>query len=402
MPYQTNANVLVAVRRETTTGVAAGATASLAAQVRITDSPGLVLKKAQIQSTEKRTDMLRPMARLGHKTVDGSYNTELTVGGAVDLFLEAAMRSAWATATSIAFSSMTTVALGTNTVTAAAGDWIGTAGVRVGDLFTISGTTVPGDNGTNARVTALSTLVITTTTGAFTTLAATATGTLTILKKLKTVTPPNRYTHTIEQYDVDTDLSELFLGCRLIGLKVSGKPGAPVTMAYTFMGLDHTVLATGTSPYFTTPALTTGLALIADDATVHFNGTQVANFTGFDLDFSIAAKDEAVIGSLTSPDVFDNDLTVTGSITALRQDFSNLSLYDAETEFEVRLKFIEPNTTPQNCLGFFFPRVKIGAVSAPAGGADGAKIETVALFMGPKVATSTYDAGVATIHSTAP
>ncbi len=397
MSIQTAGNVLVALKRETTTGVAP-VTVTGAQQLRITDSPGLQLDRAVIQSAERRDDGLRSMGRLGGKSVAGSYNTELTVGGATDILFEAIMRSTFATAVVIGFATMTTVAIATNEVVAAGGSWI-TQGVKVGDIFRITGTTVAADNNTNKRVTALTTLTITTATGAFTTLAATVTGTITVLRKVVTATTPTRYTHAVEQYDQDTDLSELFLGCRLTGVRLSLKPGQMATAQYTFQGMDRTALATGTSPFYTSPTLTTDLGLVADDATIRYNGAQVATFTGCDIDFQIAAAGQPVIGSFVSPDIFDNDLTVTGTITGLRSDFSNLTLYDAETEFGLGILLEELETAPKDCLSFWFPRVKISGLSAPVGGGDGAKIETLQLMIGPLAATTTSDGSICTIQT---
>lgn len=397
--YQRNNNVLVAARRESSFNVQATATG--ATELRILDSPGLHLKRAPITSNEKRTDLLKTMPRLGYKSVDGSYNMELTVGGFTDLGQESVTRGVWATATSITFATMTGVQLATNAVIATGGSWI-TQGVKVGDIFQITGTTVSGDNNLNVRALAVTTLTISVATGTYTTLASTATGTLTILKKLATPTTPTSYSYSIEQYDGDTDLSELFTGVRHVGRKYSFKPGSPATITDTFMGADRTALTTGTSPYFTSPSVTTGLSLITEDSNLRYNGAVAASFTGFDLDFSVAAKGEPVIGSFVTPNVFDDDCTVSGSITGLRSDFSNLTLYDAETEFELSIKLEEPNTgPPKSCFSIFLPRVKIGDLSANAGGGDGAKIETLQIMVGPKVATSVYDAGVATFHSTA-
>ena len=400
MTYQTGANVLVAIRRETSIGVQATATG--ASQMRVTSSPGLVLNRANIQSQEKRADMLRQMARLGGKSVSGSFNAELTVGGATDMLLEAIMRSTWQAATVTPFASLTTIAIGTQTLTAAGGDFIaGTPAIRVGDVFVLSGTTVPGNNSVNARVISVATQTIMVAPGTFTTLAATATGTITRLKKVVNGATPVRYSHTIEQFNTDIDLTELFLGCRCVGVKLSFRPGQMATAQFTFMGIDRTALSSGASPYFTSPTLTTGLDLVADDSAIRFNGAAVANFTGFDLDFTLAAKGEPVIGSFLSPDIFDNDLTLTGSITALRQDFSNLTLFDAETEFEVSILLQEPTGTPKQALSIYIPRAKIGGVSAPFG-SDGAQVETLPLLIAPKTAATGIDAGYAVIASSAP
>jgi hypothetical protein len=396
MAYQTANNVLVAIKRETTIGTAA--TAAGASQVRIIDSPGLTCERASIQSAEKRADGVMAMGRLGGKTVTGSYNSELSAGGAHDLLLEAIMRSTWATAVNVAFSSVTSITTTTNSVVGSA-DWVA-AGVRVGDIFRLSNHSTAGNNNKNLRVVAVSSGTITVPAGSLAADAgADATGTLTILKKLKTATTPTRYSHTVEQYDKDIDLSELFVGCRLIGARLSFRPGAMATVQYSFLGLDRTVLETGTSPWFSTPALTTGLALVADDSSIYRDGVAVATFTGFDLDFQITAAGVPVIGSFVSPDVFDNDLSVTGSITGLRSDFANLTSYDAETEFSVSIMLEEPTTAPKPCLGFYLPRVKIGGMSAPVGGGDGAKVETLTLMVGPKTAATGVDGTIATIHS---
>lgn len=398
MSYQTGANVLVAAHRETTTGTAATATGAVV--VRYIDSPGLKLNRAQIYSAEKRADALRPMGRLGGKSVDGTINTEVTVGGATDLFLEALMRSTWATATAIGFATMTTVAIGTNSVTAAGGDWIGSQALRVGDIFTISGTGGANDN-LSAAILALTSLTITVASGTFTTLAAQATGTLTRMKKVVTATTPTRYTHSIEQYDTDIDQTELFLGVRVVGASLSLRPGEPAKLSYNFLGLDRSALASGASPYFTSPSTTTGLSVIADDCQILKDGVTVATFTGMDLRFDITAKGEPVIGSFVSPDIFDNDMAVSGTITGLRSDFANLTLFDAETEFEIQVVLQENTAAPKATLGFYLPRVKIAGLEAQAGGGDGAKIETLTLMVGPKDAATGYDGTVLSIASSA-
>lgn len=399
MTIQTNSNVLVALKRETTTGTAA--TAGSATRVRLIGSPGLSLKRAAIVAQELRGDGNTSMGRLGAKSVDGSYESELTVGGHTDIVLEAVMRSVWVTSYSVGFTTMTTVAIGTMTLTAAGGDFVGGQGVRVGDVFTLSGTTVSGNHNLRNVVTAIGSLTIVTTTGAFTTLTASATGTMTVLKKVKSATTPTRYSHTVEQYDEDTDLSELFLGCRVIGVTVSGKPGEMAKMTTRMMGMDRTALATGTSPWFTSPAETTGLGLIADDSAIIYNGAVVTNLTGFDLDFTIGAAGQPVLGTFVSPDIFDNVLDVKCTVTALREDFSQLTLFDAETEFACNLMLQELATAPKPCLNFYLPRVKIKALEAGVGGGDGAKIETRELMVGPKVAATGFDGTIVTISSSA-
>jgi hypothetical protein len=397
MTFQTGSNILAALRAESTTGVAATVTG--AQQIRITDSPGLELRRADITSQEKRDDGNTSMGRSGGKSVDGSYNMELSAGGAVNTLIEAVMRSTFATSTSITFVTLTAVTFATNALESSAGDFIA-EGIKVGDIFTISGSDTTANNDLNKQVLAVTSGTLTAPDGSFTAAATADTaGTLVIRRKLAQGTQPVRSSYTVEQYDQDIDLSELFLGVRVVGMRLSFRPGAMAVATFTMLGLDRTALATGTSPYFTSPSVTTNLGLIADDSSIRYNGSSVATFTGFDLDFQITAAGEPVIGSFVSPDIFDNDLAVTGSITGLRQDFSNLTLFDAETEFEVSILLEEPGTTPKRCLAVYIPRAALSGLSAPVGGGDGAKVETLTLRVGPKVATSTEDAGMATFST---
>jgi hypothetical protein len=339
------------------------------------------------------------MGRLGAKTVTGSYNAELTVGGATDLLFESLTRNAWATATSIPFASVTTVAITTNQLTCGAGSsWI-TAGIRVGDIFTLASTSVAADNGLNVPVVAVTTGTIVVPDGTFSTLSAASTGTLTILKKLKQSTTPTSFSHTIEQLYSDITKSEQFIGCRLTGIHVSLRSGQVASLQYTFAGLNR---VTGTVAYFSSPSLTTGLPLIADDGAIRMNGAPVASFEGLDLNFQIASKVPGVIGSFTASDVILNDISITGTITATRSDFGNLTLFDAETEFEIMVKLEEPNTgPPKSCFNLFLPRVKIAGVSAPILG-DGELVETLPLMIGPKASATGYDATAFTVSSSAP
>ena len=106
-----------------------------------------------------------------------------------------------------------------------------------------------------------------------------------------------------------------------------------------------------------------------------------------------------MLGSFVPADIFDNDMAVSGSISAPRSDFANLTSFDAETEFEMGILLQEPTTAPKPFFAVYLPRVKFSALSAPVGGGDGAKIETLTLMVGPKVAATGYDGTIATFHT---
>lgn len=400
MALQTASRVIVAIKAEDTTGVAASAGG--ATKFRIIDSPGLTLKRALIQSMEKRADGNTSTPRLGYKSVDGSHTGELTIGGAINMLLEGITRSSFVTSTAIGFASVTSVTVGTNQVVAAAGDWVGGQGIRVGDVFRLSNYSTPADNDINGQVIAISSLTLTVASGTFPTVGAADTaGTLTVLRKLVQGTTPTRKSYSVDQHDAIVTLSELFVGCRVVKVDLDFTAGQPGKITASWLGMDRTALATGTSPYFTSPTATTGLALIPEDSSIRYNGATVTTFTGLKVSFEITAAGQPVIGSLVTPDIFDNDLRVTGQITGLRSDFSNLTAFDAETALELFMKLEEPGSTPKGCFALYLPNVKISALSAPVGGGDGAKIETLDFVASPKVAATGYDGTVASFSASA-
>jgi hypothetical protein len=404
MANQTAANVLAAIKRElsATPGVAAAGGAG-AMQMRLTDSPGLTLNRGVIQSNERRPDGMRPMGHLGGKSVGGSYNCELTSGGFIDSLLEAMMRTTWSAVLNINAAAMSAATFTTtaNTLVASAGSFI-TLGIKVGDLVSLTADpSVAGNVGIRLRVTNVTATVLTFAGTPLTANAVARAITAVRHKKLTTVGTPVRYSYSIDQYDEDIDQTQLFLGCRLVGMSISFRPNAMATASFTFMGMDHTILATAASPYFTSPTVTTGLALVADDSAIRFNGVDVVKFTGLDLNFQIAAAGQPVIGSVVSPDVFDNDMTVTGSISGIREDLAKLSLYEAETEFELSVVLQEPLASQPPALAIYLPRVKLSSAEAAFLGGDGPKIETFNLMVGPHAGSTIIDASAVNILSTA-
>ena len=400
MAYQTGSNYLVAIGPElVATGTAALANSGKI--LRTVDSPGMKLNRANIMSAERNDAMMRPMARLGFKSADGSFNSEWSVGGMQDDLLAALLRTTWTASSTITYDGGAAL---TSLEVTAAGEItsVGTTSfvgaIFAGDIIYLTDMSTAANNNVNCRVLSVAANVLTLAGTPLTIQVADAACSLIRRKKVYAPTTPTRLSFSIEQYNEDIDLSELFLGCRLIGVKFSFKPGAHATVTWTFLGMDRTLLLVGTSPWFTAPTVTTGISVVADDSVIVAGGAVVANYTGMDLDFTIAAKGEPCIGSLISPDIFDNDLSCSGSITGLRSSFANLIDYDAETEFAVGMKLEEPVAAPRPTVSLWLPRVKIGGIDAPLGG-DGAQIETRSLLIGPAVATTTLHASPVIFHS---
>ncbi len=349
------------------------------------------------------------MGRHGSRMVQGSYVAELSLSS-FDVLFEAIMRSTWVPAVVLtttgagAFVDVTANANNQLTRTGT-GSWI-TDGVRVGDVIRLTNYSTAGDNNLNLRVKAVTQFVITVQGTPLTVGAADTTTTVTILKKLKRpaspVTPVKRSFY-IEEYYQDLDLSAVFGGCKFIGMKITGSPDGMATVEFSVLGASATPLNSAASPFYTSPTLQTSTPLVFADCVLNFGGVDVINATAFELNLAITAKTEPVIGSPVSPDVFDNDVELTGSLSFIRQDLSNLTAYTAETEFEMQLLLLENEAAPQDVISIYVPRVKLTDLTKSLGG-DGALIETIPFTTGIKegFGATGYDDTMLTICTSAP
>lgn len=409
MPDQTAFNVQAFSKRQTVQGTAATG-GSGADMIRLIDSPGLKMDRAQHRSGESRTDLIEQMPRNGSKSGGGTFNTELHPGGFTDSALEAVMRRVWSAALAITpatsgftGATLTVATSGANqTITTSAGSWL-TAGLMVGDIIVPSGMTQTANNSLRLRIHSLTATEIRVA-GNEMTAGATASGwTITRMKKLTTAGTPTNYWYTFEQYDADTgvDVSELFVDHKIVGFSLSARPGF-ATIAWQIAGIDAQLLSTAASPYFTPATVTTTQPMILEDALWRFNSVEMVNPTGFDLSVSMQADLQPIGGSYNSSGVYTNRTTITASLMAIRQDLSRRTLMDAGTEFEVEVLFRGTTAgVSLDAMAFYLPRVSVAPIDAPLRGSTGPKIETIPLLVGPRTASAGYDASALNIFSSA-
>jgi hypothetical protein len=404
MATNTADGYVVNFKVESVEGTAASGGASTGERLRTLASPGLRLVRGQAQSQEVRNDANAGRVRLTGKRVEGSFNMELSQGS-FDTWLEALLRSTWVAAdpaitcnNGAAFTSFTIT--NQNTLTLAGTGSFLTEGVKVGDVIQLSDMSTAANNSVRATVSTVAANVVVVHGTPWTNQSADTACTLTIAKKLAQATTPTRRTFTVEQYLEDIDLTSYFVGCRVTSLRLQMAPGGIVTGTFGLVGLDRVTLATGASPYFTSPTEYTTIPLVASDASIIYNGTTVTKITGFDLQFDIATEVPEVIGSVVAPGSYDNRMTVTGTITAITEDFASVTLFDAETEFELHVRLEEPEADPASFVHLFMPCVKITDIDRPLGG-NGAITETRAVKLEPKAAATGYDAGIMTISTAA-
>lgn len=379
--YQTGRGIAVNYYVESVFNTPPGAGTSN--RFRANASGGLKLARALINPNEIRVDGMTSMGRLGSKSIAGSYSADASVG-TFDPLLEAALRGTWTAAVAIteATAGLTSITTGTSTIVAAAGSWL-TAGVRVGDVVRLTGHSTAANNSRNLRVTGVSALTLTVAETLVADAVADTAFTLTIARKLVMPAVPVRRSFTFEQYGVDTDLTEQFTGCRVSSLRVTGQPDGMCILEFGIVGADLNPLATGASPYYTSPTVTSTIALTLADATIRLGGADIAVLTSFEYMHDLRAATLPVIGSTLTPDVFENPAQGSGSVSGVRSDFTNLNRFKNETELELHVLMVEPESEPKDFISLFLPQIKLTGTDTGFGG-DGALIETMPFIVGPK------------------
>lgn len=398
---QTGKNLYVDFKAEVTLNTAPST--GSAERMRLTPSPGLTLQKDGIRSNEIRDDGLSTIPRHGSRAVGGSFNGELSVSS-WNTVLSAVTRATLTAASTItqASASLASISFGTNTITAtntSAGGFV-SAGIRVGDVFRVTGTGGANDS-VNAQVWAVATHTITTAPATFTLDASAVTSfSLTRGTKIVNGSAPIRRSFYVDQYYQDLDLSEVFGGVRFTSFTLNGSPNGMADISVGAMGMSATGLATGASPYYATPTEYTTDPLVFADAVIGFDGAKITTATSFSLTYDHGGSTLPVIGSSVTPDVFEGSARLSGSLSFLKEDLDTLGDFADEDELEIFVLLQAAMTAPKNYFGIFIPRVRLMGLDQSLG-SDSALIETVQWEAGVKATATGYDQTLISITTAA-
>jgi hypothetical protein len=393
MPDQTGRNLTISYKVESVFNTPVSGAGAF--QFRANATGGMSLVRQLIRSNEMRPDGQTSMPRLGSASVTGGYQADLSVGTFDPLF-EAMFRSTWVAAVPITVDN-TAPNTSFQVTSTSAVTYVGTTnlltkGLRVGDVGRFTNMSNAANNNINVRIATVAAdgLSFTTEGTPLTVQAADTAATFTIAKKLVQGTSATRRSFTWDEYNNDIDLSAIGTGIRISSLKLTGQPDGMALLDIGFVGADLTPLATGTSPNFTSPTLTTSVGLTWLDASIRVGATARTNLTGFEITFDLAAATQPVIGSNVTPDVFENPVTASGSMSSTLRDFTDYSAYRNETEFEFSALLVEPEAEPKDFISIFLSRCKFAGFQAPAG-ASGARIVTLPFEVGAKGVATGYD-----------
>lgn len=399
-------NVSVRVKAEVTFGTPV--TGAGSEELRIQPGQGLKMDRATIEDPTIRSDGQREQARLGSKSVTGTFPSTLSVG-TFNTFLAALFRNTFA-ATTLKFTcdagaAHTSLATTTgNTLTLVGTDtFTVTHAVKVGDVIRVGAMGAGVDN-VNAIVATVAANVITVLGTPWTNIAADSNATFTIMKKLTNGATLTRSSYTIEQYYIDLDESEQFAGCRVSSMRLQFQPNSVVNVEFGIVGQAEAILGTASAPGLTAPTQYVSVGLVAVDASIFLAGTQIATVTGGELMFDLNAAGQEVVGSTTTPDIYEGPMKLTGQLTAVRTALtaSHLARFIAETDnVELSLLFVEPDAVvPIDFIHVFVSRLKyLGDVGGLGG--TGPIVETFPVYGAAKSPTTGYDTATASISTSA-
>jgi len=368
MPYQSQSNGLVAFKVQSAKGTTSSGGSGFV--LRTAGGPGGRLTKNVYESNEVRRDLMRSRGRHGLRKASGSYTCEVSLDNC-DAFYEAFFRGTWETALTVteATASLTSITTTTSTIVAAAGSWI-TAGLRVGDIVRLTGHSTAANNSRNLRITGLTASTITV--AETLTADAGADTAFTIIRPGQKLINPAagsavKSFFTIEEYDGDLDLTEIFSDCIITSLKFSMSSSGFLMcdIAWVSTGLFTTASA-GSAPTFTSPTESVGLPLSCAEATLRYSSTDFVDLTSWDLTMEIGGVAPEVVGSVISPDVFTGQMMVSMNFSMLRTDYGKMTDFLAETALTFSIMAQENETAPADFLGLFVPNFTLGGVEKSA------------------------------------
>ena len=328
------------------------------------------LTKETYQSAEIRSDQQIADFRHGSKQVTGTISGELSTGTYKDL-LGSVLRKDFASVTSLTAAAVTIVA-STGVITFQTGNPL-TSGIKIGMVVRITAGAVAAANLNKnllvIGVTATTLTVKTLNGSALADNATSVTGVTVAIPGKISYTPETSQTndfYTIEHWYSDIAQSEVFNDVAVTNAQVSISATGLSTIGFPLIGLDMT---TGTSQVLTTPTvMSTGGAFAGANGLLYVNGAAVAVITSIDFDINgnMTAAD-AVVGSISRPDIFQGTLSVTGNMSIYFIDGVFRDYFVNETEVSVNVALSTSSSATADFVSFIMSRVKVGGADVTDG-----------------------------------
>jgi hypothetical protein len=340
-------------------------------------SSSLTLSKDTYQSAEINSHRQLSDFRHGVRRVTGGISGELSPSTYSMLFA-AALRGNWdVTPVSLSNTELTSIAADapTSTLIAGGGDPVA-AGLRIGDVIRLTGTSEPLNAGKNFTIASFSgasnrTIKVypaPTTMAADTTFTMAGTGGTLIIPASGHVSRKFAF----EIWNSDIDVAQLFTECRVGGFNVQLPPTGIGTVEFTVMGRDGVAFEAGAAPFFTNPAPETTTGLVAAvNGLLQINGVTKAVVTGANIQLEMNPEGTPVVGSDLVPEIFLGRSLVTGQMTALFEDMTLINSFIAEDEISLLIYLTTGSGAATDAISFYLPRIKLGGASVDTSGESG-------------------------------
>lgn len=364
---QTANNIAVAIKKQSGLGSAASGASGIG--FRLNASPGMNLKKAEINSNEIRYDGMTTRGRSGSASTDGSYAFDLSVGSFDDMFAALFRASAWTSTFDLteASASLTSITTTTSTIVNGGGSWI-TSLIRRGDLVKLTGHSTAGNNGKWFPVVDVTASTITVPAASLTLNATPDTSfTLTVAKSLIQPSTPSESYWTVDEGLQDLDASKVFVDGKFCKLDLSAQPDQMIQGTVGMKGLSASGVTGASAPSLTAPVYSTTKGLVMADAQILLGGTAYATLSQFSMSLDMGGQAPSILAP-NPPDVFLDNAKLSGSITALVPDLAFFTSFLNETAFDLLIHMREVESDPRDGMVLYIGDVTFTSNDTPKGG----------------------------------
>jgi len=345
-------------------------------------SSTLKLGKDTYQSAEVRSDRQIADFRHGTRRGSGSISGELSGKTYQDL-MAGAFRADWSGALASDESDFTSAVSdnATSKFTFAGGDPVA-EGYRVGDVIRFSGLAATANNAKNFMITGF---------------GGTSNREVSVYPAPTTDNTPDTEFDVaragrrlempssgfvsrrfgVEHYFSDIDQSKLFTECRVAGMNLALPATGMATAEFPMVPRNMKVFATGSSPYFSSPAAETTTPLYtAVGGLVLVGGTQVGIVSGGSINLTLNPTSAAVWGSDLVPEIHLGRAVVTGQLQFQLQNLDLSETFLDENEVSVLLQMTANSDASSPVMVVHLPRIKFGDDDQPVDG-EGAMSQTM-------------------------
>lgn len=351
MPFASGSRLQITYIAEVTRGTTPG---SPTMQVLRLNSFDINPQKGLLRSEEVRSDRQTSSLRHGARSVTGTLVGELMLQNHDDM-IEAALAGSWTGSITAANDIGVT---NPDQVVRSSGSFI-TDGFRPGDIVALSNLAVSGDDGqyrvTVVSATAMTLVELDGTAASLTTEAENATPSVDVVGERCDI-GTTLSTFTMERGFVDIAQYEPFLGVAINTMSIEIQPDSIPRITYGVLGMNFSDMS-GTSLDATPTAAPTNEAMSPFDGAIYEGGSKIATLTGLNFELNNNRELDEVVGSTSSPDVFEGDAMVTGQVTALFEDASLYNKFINETETTIWVRLPDPADSTA-FLNFVMNRVK--------------------------------------------